>query len=196
MARQWSREKFVIFSLKPLIHVWILKYQTWAISPFVTRPRSQPNFGLNPSYQIWNPIFSASLRTEPHCHNEVKALINAVDWRKILILLVNTLSLPTLVSITILKPILSSSFLPLDRKTRQFSLPIYLKLLQRPVQSTHARAWSTLDGHWLNSYSYSLRVFYHKATQASTIVYQFHIVCFFEKRRFSCIRGNLLPFSF
>ena len=162
MARQWSREKFAILSLKPLIHVWILKYQTWAIALFVTRPRSQPNFGLNPSYQIWNPIFSARLRTEGHCHNEVKELIDAVDWRQFLILLVNTLSLPTLVSITILKPILSSSFLQLDRS--QFSLPIYLKLLQRPVQGTHAHAWSTLDGHWLNSYSYALRVFYHKAS--------------------------------
>ena len=140
-------------------------------------PSSQPNFGLNPSYQIWNPIFSARLRTEPHCHNEVKALINSVDWREFLILLVNTLSLPTLVSITILKPILSSSFLPLDRKTRQFSLPIYLKLLQRPVQSTHAHALSNLDGPCLTSYSY-----------------QSHIVSFFEKRRFSFIRGNLLLF--
>ena len=32
IARQWSREKFAILSLKPRSHVRILKYRTWAIS--------------------------------------------------------------------------------------------------------------------------------------------------------------------
>ena len=31
IARQWSREKFAILTLKPRSHVRILKYRTWAI---------------------------------------------------------------------------------------------------------------------------------------------------------------------
>ena len=31
VARQWSREKFAILTLKPWSHVRILTYQTWAI---------------------------------------------------------------------------------------------------------------------------------------------------------------------
>ena len=31
IARQWSREKFAILSLKPRSHVRILIYRTWAI---------------------------------------------------------------------------------------------------------------------------------------------------------------------
>ena len=31
IARQWSREKFAILSLKPRSHVRILEYRTWAI---------------------------------------------------------------------------------------------------------------------------------------------------------------------
>ena len=33
IARQWSLEKFAILTLKPRIHVRILIYPTWAISP-------------------------------------------------------------------------------------------------------------------------------------------------------------------
>ena len=32
IARQWSREKFAIFTLKPRSHVRILMHPTWAIS--------------------------------------------------------------------------------------------------------------------------------------------------------------------
>ena len=112
-----------------------------------------------------------------------------LDWRKYLILLVN---LPTFVGIAILKPLLSSvqssseslsslftdycehlvwwqplCVFPLDHKFRQFSVSLNLQLLKRPipvVQSTHAHVWSTLDGHWLKSYSCTFWVFYHKAS--------------------------------
>ena len=75
----------------------------------VPNPSSQPDSSPNPSYQICNPISSACLPTD--AHHEVKALIDAI-WiinlhsrsRKLLILLVNTLPLPTLVDTTILKP--------------------------------------------------------------------------------------------
>ena len=32
IARQWSREKFAILTLKPRSHIRILKYRTWAIA--------------------------------------------------------------------------------------------------------------------------------------------------------------------
>ena len=72
----------------------------------VPNPSSQPDSSPNPSYQICNPISSACLLTD--AHHEVKALIDAI-WimnlhsrsRKLLMLLVNTLPLPTLVDTTI-----------------------------------------------------------------------------------------------
>ena len=51
-------------------------------------------------------------------------------------------------------------------KTRQFSLSLYLQPLYRPVQSTHAHAWNTLDvldGLCLTSCFCLFWLFYHKA---------------------------------
>ena len=36
IARQWSREKFPILTLKPRSHVRILIYRTWAIDQYLT----------------------------------------------------------------------------------------------------------------------------------------------------------------
>ena len=62
-------------------------------------PSSQPSFGLNPGYQIRSPISRARFA---NCSDHV----SSPGLKKISnsILLVNTLSLATLVSITILKP--------------------------------------------------------------------------------------------
>ena len=97
----------------------------------VPNPSSKPDFSPNLSYQICNPICSACLLTD--AHHEVKALIGAI-WimnlhsrsRKLLILLVNTLPLPTLVDITILKPLLSSAQ---SSSKSQSSLSYFLLLL-------------------------------------------------------------------
>lgn len=67
-------------------------------------PSFQPNVGSNPIYQIWIPIFIARLRTD--ARYEVNALIDAFC---IPYLPVNTLFLPNLVGITLLKPLLSSA---------------------------------------------------------------------------------------
>lgn len=49
-------------------------------------------------------------------------------------------------------------------KTRQTSLSLHLQPLYRPVQSTHADAWNTLDGLCLTSCFCLLWLFYHKAS--------------------------------
>ena len=38
IARQWSRKKFAILTLKPRSYVRILIYQTWAIQVLCVRP--------------------------------------------------------------------------------------------------------------------------------------------------------------
>ena len=188
LAAYFSRLAVVILRLP--IFVWrmhalaatlniLLFCGGWVPNPsfqpnFGPDPSSQPVFGLNPSYQIRSPISRAQvLRTE--AFNNVTALIDAVwitflhlDWRKSLILLVNTLSLPTVVSITILK--------------RHFCHPHFrhwtIQLINSPC---HAHAWSTLDGHWLTSYSCPPWVFYLQAFHRFAIVYQSHIAWFFKK---------------
>ena len=63
IARQWSREKFAILSLKPWLYVRILIYRTWAISDDLifqpkhdhwTHKRSQPFFILEgKNWKLW-----------------------------------------------------------------------------------------------------------------------------------------------
>ena len=100
----------------------------------VPNPSSKPDFSPNLRYQICNPICSACLLTD--AHHEVKALIGAI-WimnlhspgLKNIILLVNTLLLPTLVDISILKPLLSSAQSSSESQSSlcYFSLLLYLR---------------------------------------------------------------------
>ena len=79
---------------------------SWRGRGDVPNPSSQPNFGPNSSYQIYNPISSARLLTDAHHH--VKTLtvavwsmnLHSLGLKESLILLVNTL--PTFLEITVL----------------------------------------------------------------------------------------------
>ena len=72
IARQWSREKCAIFSVKPQSHVRILIYRTWAVVRF---PGPQPR-----GYKI--TVDSCSIHIPPHIRvlNLLSSVYAHCDW--------------------------------------------------------------------------------------------------------------------
>ena len=75
IARQWSRKKFAISSVKPQSHVRILIYRTWAILRF---PGPQPR-----GYEI--AVDSCSIHIPPHIRvlNLLSSVYAHCDWQSL-----------------------------------------------------------------------------------------------------------------